>query len=378
MCQAQAPARRTAGLSGDTATLAMTPLAEDLIERIRSTGPLPVADYIELCLAHPEHGYYRTRPAIGAAGDFITAPEISQMFGELIGLWAAELWSMLGRPAPVRLVELGPGRGTLMSDALRAAAKAAPDFRAAIELHLVEINPALREQQARALATAMPHWHDDIALVPGGPMLVIANEFFDALPIRQSVRTETGWRERVVDVVDGRFVFAAGAPVEPPSGAAAMAPVGTVAESAPARVAYAEHVAARLARDGGGAVIIDYGPSQPGPGDTLQAVRAQQKVDVLAEPGLADLTAHVDFAALAAAARAAGAVPHGAVPLGAWLRRLGIMARAATLVRAASPPQARGIEVALRRLIEPDEMGTLFKVLAIVSQGLATPPGFDV
>lgn len=355
----------------------LSPLAEHLAARIREAGPLPVSDYMRLCLGHPEHGYYRTRLAVGAAGDFITAPEVSQMFGELIGLWAAELWSQMGRPAPVRLAELGPGRGTLMSDALRAVAKAAPTFRAALDLHLVEINPELRRQQAAALAAATPHWHDDIAMLPPGPAIVIANEFFDALPVDQIVRAESGWHQRVVDYVDGRFAFALGGPVDAPEAPTAAA-TGSVCEVSPDRDAVAYRLFARLAADGGAALIIDYGPSMPGVGDTLQAVRAHTKVDPLAEPGLADLTAHVDFSALAAAARKAGAVPHGPVPQGAFLHRLGIAARAATLLRTANTAQKRDIEQAMRRLIEPDEMGTLFKALAITAAGLPTPPGFDV
>jgi SAM-dependent MidA family methyltransferase len=355
----------------------MTVLAEHLIERIHRTGPLSVEDYMRLCLFHPEHGYYRTRLPIGAAGDFVTAPEVSQMFGELVGLWAAALWAMLGRPSPVRLVELGPGRGTLMGDALRAVAKVAPDFRAAVDVHLVEVNDVLRRQQADALSSAVPHWHDDIASVPAGPAIVIANEFFDAFPVRQIVRTGSGWRERVVDAVDGRFVFAAGGPMEPPAASPAAVPDGAILEWSPDRDAYARRLALRIAEQGGGALIIDYGPFGAVGGDTLQAVRAQKKADPLAEPGLADLTAHVDFSALAAAANAAGAAAYGPVPQGAWLRRLGIAARAATLLRAASAAQARDIEAAMRRLIEPDEMGTLFKVLAIAPHGLPAPPAFD-
>ena len=356
----------------------MTALAEHLIERIRTSGPLPVEEYMRLCLFHPEHGYYRTQSAIGAAGDFITAPEVSQMFGELIGAWAAAVWDAMGRPSRLRLVELGPGRGTLMSDALRAIAKIAPGFAGTIDLHLVEVNPVLRRQQADALPAAAPHWHDDLSSVPSGPAIVIANEFFDAFPVRQLVRSGAGWRERVVDWTDGHFAFAAGAPVEAPWPAADPACEGTIAESSPERDAYAQRLAQRIATQGGVALIVDYGPLGPVTGDTLQAVRAHKKVDPLADPGLADLTAHVDVSALAAAARSAGAAVHGPVPQGAWLRRLGIGARAATLLRTASADQAREIEAAMRRLIEPDEMGTLFNALAIAAPDLPVSPGFDV
>jgi SAM-dependent MidA family methyltransferase len=351
----------------------MSPLAEHLIARIRETGPLPVSEYMRLCLLHPEYGYYRTQAPIGAAGDFITAPEVSQMFGELIGLWAAELWSMMGRPARLCLVELGPGRGTLMSDALRAAGKTAPDFRAAIELHLVEINPELRRRQAESLAAVPPHWHDEIASLPAGPAIVIANEFFDALPVDQTVRTGSGWRQRVVDYADGRFVYATGRPVEAPAGAAP----GGVYEASPERDDAARSLFARIASQGGAALVIDYG-SVSGLGDTLQAVRGHQKVDPLTDPGQADLTAHVDFSRFVSLARDAGTVPQGPVPQGVFLRRLGVAARAATLLRTATAAQKRDIEEAMRRLIEPDEMGTLFKALAVTAPGLPIPSGFDV
>jgi len=356
----------------------MTPLGELLADRIRREGPLTVREYMRLCLTHPEHGYYRSRPAVGAAGDFITAPEISQVFGELIGLWAAEVWTAMGRPAPLRLVELGPGRGTLMADALRAVAKVAPDFRAAIALHLVEINADLRRQQAAALmklpgAAASPQWHETLADVPNGPLIVIANEFFDALPIRQVVRTADGWRERMVTYADGSFRFAEGPRV---NGPAITAEIGAIVETSPDGGALAGAIGARLVADGGAALIIDYGPAAPGLGDTLQAVRAHEKVSPLAEPGAADLTAHVDFAGLTTAARAAGAAAYGPVPQATLLNRLGIFARAATLLQHATAAQAGRIESGVRRLIEPAEMGTLFQAIAIATPRLAVP-GFD-
>ncbi|MBV8535573.1 MAG: SAM-dependent methyltransferase [Alphaproteobacteria bacterium] len=324
---------------------------------------------MRLCLFH----YYRTHVAIGAAADFITAPEVSQMFGELIGLWTAELWAALDRPTSLCLVELGPGRGTLMADALRATARVAPDFRAAVDLHLVEVNPELRRRQAEVLGAAQPRWHDDIATLPPGPAIVVANEFLDALPIDQVVRTETGWRQRVIDSAEGRLVFAQGGPVEAP----AAAPVGSVFELAPERERIAARLFEHVATEGGAALIIDYG-STSALGDSLQAVRAHEKVDPLAEPGEADLTAHVDFSRLLRLAGAAGVTAHGPVPQGAFLRRLGIAARAATLLRTASPAQKRTIEQAMRRLIEPDEMGTLFQALAVTAPGLPIPPGFNV
>jgi NADH dehydrogenase [ubiquinone] 1 alpha subcomplex assembly factor 7 len=350
----------------------MTPLARDIAARIARDGPLPVQEFMRLCLSHPEHGYYRTQQAIGAAGDFITAPEISQVFGELIGLWAAEIWASIGRPSKVALAELGPGRGTLMADALRAVAKVAPEFRKALHVHLVDINTALRPQQEAALREATPRWHETLATLPDEPLIVIANEFFDALPIRQLVRTETGWRERVVTLDNGRLGFAAGRPVDWDGDAS----TGSVVEVSPDGEAHIRAVAQRIARHRGAALIVDYGPFASGIGDTLQAVRRQQKVDPLAEPGLADLTAHVDFARLAAAARAEGVLAYGPVPQGTLLRRLGVAVRAATLIKA-DAARGHAIEAAIARLIEPDQMGTLFKALALVDAGQPAPPGFD-
>ncbi len=350
----------------------MTPLAREIAARIERDGKLPVAEFMRLCLAHPEHGYYRTQPAIGTAGDFITAPEISQVFGELIGLWAAEIWSAIGRPSPVLLVELGPGRGTLMADALRAAAKVAPGFRAALRVHLVEINTALRRRQEAALGHAGPQWHDTLDTLPEGPLLVIANEFFDALPIRQLVRTAEGWREHCVMLSDGRLAFGAGEAVAHDGTAAP----GSIIELSPDSEERMATIAGRIARHRGAALIVDYGPFQSSPGDTLQAVRRQQKVDPLAEPGLADLTAHVDFTRLAAVARTAGAAAYGPIPQGILLKRLGIAARAATLIRNAGAERGRTIETAIARLIEPDQMGTWCKALAIVDRDQPSPPGF--
>ena len=356
----------------------MTPLGRALIERIRRDGPLPVADYMALCLGDPEHGYYRRADAIGRGGDFVTAPEISQMFGELVGAWAAAVWTALGRPATVRLVELGPGRGTLMADALRAVTKAAPDFRAAIDLHLVEINPALRARQAEALRAAKPEWHESLATVPTGPTIVIANEFFDALPVQQYERTADGWRLRCVGLEADTLAFVGGpvvadAPLEP---AHAAVPPGAIVEVSPASRAVIGDLAARIAK-GGAALIVDYGAPASGTGDTVQAVRAHRPVGPLEMPGESDLTAHVDFAALARAARAAGATVHGPVPQGLFLNRLGIAARAAILLRQATPEQRRAIAAACERLIGEAQMGTLFQVLAITAPGAPVPPGFE-
>jgi NADH dehydrogenase [ubiquinone] 1 alpha subcomplex assembly factor 7 len=359
----------------------VTALGRALIERIRRDGPLPVAEYMALCLGDPEHGYYRGADAVGRTGDFITAPEISQMFGELIGAWAAAVWSAIGEPSPVRLVELGPGRGTLMADALRAVARPAPEFRAAIDLHLVEINRALRARQAEALAAAQPTWHESIASVPAGPAIIIANEFFDALPVEQYVRTSEGWRARCIglDAAGESLAFVVGPPVaEPPlEPAHRNAPAGAIIETSPAGRALVRSLVARIAADGGAALIVDYGAPTSGAGDTLQAVRQHRMVGPLELPGESDLTAHVDFATLARAARQAGAAVHGPLPQGLFLNRLGIAARAAVLLRQATPRQRREITGACERLIGETQMGTLFQVLALTAPHAPVPPGFD-
>ena len=356
----------------------MTALAAEIRERIRRDGPLSVAAYMELCLNHPSHGYYRRGRPIGAAGDFITAPEVSQMFGELIGLWCAAVWQSMGRPRPVRLVELGPGRGTLLADALRAA-ETVPAFRAAVNLHLVETSETLRAAQAALLGDARPAWHERFETVPPGPVLVVANEFFDALPIRQFERVGDTWRERMVTLApDSEALgFAVNGTACPDDARLGSAPAGSIVERAPARDALAAALAARIETDGGAALIIDYGHAQPGIGDTLQAVKRHRRHGVLDDPGSADLTAHVDFSALAAAARGAGAAAFGPVPQGAFLQALGIDARAARLRQSASAEQAAAIDAALRRLTSANEMGTLFKALAIAHPALGAPPGFE-
>ena len=355
----------------------MTALAAEIRARIRRDGPLSVAAYMQLCLAHPTLGYYRRGARIGRAGDFITAPEVSQMFGELVGLWCAVLWRSMGRPPRVGLVELGPGRGTLLADALRAA-RGADGFRDAIRLHLVESNRTLRAAQRACLASARPAWHDDFAAVPRGPLLVVANEFFDALPIRQFARVDGGWRERVValDPTSGSLHFGTAGAVRAETVGLASAPAGAVAERAPAREALAAAIARRVATDGGAALIVDYGHARPGLGDTLQAVRRHRPHPVLGDPGEADLTAHVDFPALARAALARGARVFGPVAQGRFLQALGIEARAARLRRRANAGQAAAIDSALRRLTQPDGMGTLFKALALAHPALPSPPGF--
>lgn len=348
----------------------MTPLGKRLAREIATTGPIPVARYMAECLTH----YYATRDPLGRGGDFTTAPEISQVFGELIGVWAADLWLRGGAPDRFRLVELGPGRGTLMADLWRATARVA-GFHAAAGVHLVEISPALRLAQAARLPHAS--WHDRLDDIPDdAPLLLVANEFFDALPIRQLVKTAAGWRERMVAFADGRFVDAPGPmPLDALVPASILpAPIGTVVELAPAAGAIAAEVGARLAAQGGAALIIDYGYAGPATGDTLQAVRAHAFADPFSDPGEADLTAHVDFSAIAAAARPARA--WGPVGQGAWLSALGIAARTEALAARAAPEQAALLRSGTARLVGDDAMGSLFKLLALTASAWPQPAGF--
>lgn len=365
-------------------------LLDHLIRRIRQAGPLPVSEYMALALGHPEHGYYMGRDPLGVSGDFITAPEISQMFGELLGLWCVAHWRALGGPEPVSLIELGPGRGTLMADVLRAA-RTDPDFLGGIPVHLVEISPVLRKAQAQTLERTgiAPVWHDSVsralAAAPGAPF-VIANEFFDALPVRQFVRGAGGWHERMIGLETDdsgtahlafRLAPEAVAPEALDHPCAATAGPGTVLELGTAREAVAAELGAAVARRGGAALIIDYGYARPAPGETLQAIRRHNAHGVLDDPGSADITAHVDFDALSRAARAAGAAAFGPVEQRAWLTGLGINERAAILARSA-PEKAPEIRAALSRLTAADEMGSLFKVLAIAPARGPVPPGFGV
>ncbi len=356
------------------ATPGVTPLATLLAERIRAGGPIPVADYMALALGHPRFGYYRTRDPLGRAGDFTTAPEISQLFGEIIGLWCATVWTMMGAPPRFHLAELGPGRGTLMADLLRAA-RVVPGFDEAAAVHMVETSEPLRQCQRQALVGHEVCWHDDLSSLPHGPMLLVANEFFDALPIHQYVKDAGQWRERLVDVEGDGFRFVMGAPMAPDLPAAMAATGdGAVAEVCPAGRAIAADLGARIAADGGAALIIDYGPAASAPGDSLQALRAHAYHPVLEAPGTADLTAHVDFPSLAAAAAPARA--EGPVSQGRWLRGLGIEIRAAQLCRS-NPGKAGEIIAGCNRLIDAAEMGTLFKVLGLAQAGLPTLPGFE-
>lgn len=345
-----------------------TPLAERLAGLIAATGPISLAQYMAEANAH----YYASRDPLGAEGDFVTAPEISQMFGELTGLWLTDLWTRAGSPQDAHYVELGPGRGTLAEDALRAMRA----VRFEPPIHLVETSPVLRHNQATRLPTA--RWHDDIDSLPEtGPLLVVANEFFDALPIRQVVRTDTGWREIMVDHRDDCFVPVSSGPAlddlvpEP----LRDAPEGSIIETSPAVESAARALAQRIAKQGGAALIVDYGYEGLATGDTLQAVSRHDHADVFAEPGERDLTAHVNFAVLDAIGRGEGLTVHGPIGQGQWLESLGIGARTAALVKAA-PDRQEELITARNRLTRDEEMGTLFKALAMTGKDWPVPAAF--
>lgn len=352
----------------------MSDLAATLRARIAAEGPLP----LDAFMAEATAAYYARGDAFGRDGDFITAPDISQAFGELIGVWCALRWIAAGRPARVLVAECGPGRGALIADFLRAA-RSVPGFAAAIELHLVETSAALREAQGGALGGFPARWHADISTLPGdAPLLLVANEFLDALPVRQLVRRGETWRAARVGLgADGRFTLVDGPETLPPPDLLAVLPPpeeGCVIEHRPAAEAFARDLGRRLAAQGGAALILDYGPAHSGYGDSLQAVRRHAFAPPLADPGAADLTAHVDFARIAAAARPAAAF--GPAPQGRWLVEMGIRERTAQLVAHATPAQARALTSGAARLCEAPAMGRLFKALALLPPGAAAPEGF--
>ncbi|WP_186766481.1 class I SAM-dependent methyltransferase [Puniceibacterium confluentis] len=352
----------------------MTALRDILVAQIAAQGPLTIAQYMTACLLHPEHGYYTTREPLGAAGDFTTAPEISQMFGEMIGLALAQSWLDQGAPGLITLAELGPGRGTLMADILRATA-GVPGFHSAARLHLVEVSPVLRARQAAALGAFDPVWHDSVEALPeDAPLFLVANEFFDALPVRQFLRDGRGWRERVVGLRDGALAFGQTDALPDSALAHRLADTrdGDLVETCAPAATIAAALGARIASHGGLALVADYGDWRS-LGDTFQAVQGHATADPLAAPGLADLTAHVDFEALA---RAAPCAHTRMAPQGELLERLGITARAQALATKLGGEALNSHVAAHRRLTHPDEMGTLFKMLGLFPHSAPTPPGF--
>lgn len=359
-------------------------LANSLRRRIITFGPLTVAQYMAAVLTDSRHGYYLTQQPFGREGDFITAPDVSQMFGELLGAWVAHTWDTMGRPAPMRFVELGPGRGTLMADALRAA-RMQPGFAEAATVHLVEISPRLRAEQRRNLSECGfgISWHDAFHEIPSGPVIAIANELFDALPIRQFVRTSRGWCERLVDAggEDGQGLHFVISAAESPAAAllpseVRNAPLGAVAEVCPAGLSLAAEAATRFAKTNGILLAIDYGSTKFGARETLQAVARHKPHQPLEAPGTADLCAHVDFAMLARAAEQASGRTWGPISQSKFLKALGINERATKLKEAASTQQAIEIDAALDRLVGIKGMGGLFQVLAISTPDLSPPAGF--
>jgi NADH dehydrogenase [ubiquinone] 1 alpha subcomplex assembly factor 7 len=360
-----------------------SPLQSEIRKLIKSTGPMPVWRYMELCLTHPGHGYYVSRDPLGREGDFTTAPEVSQMFGELLGLWAASVWKVIGSPPLLRLIELGPGRGTMMADALRAL-RVLPPLYQSLSIHLVEINPALRDKQKATLSgVSNIDWHDGIDDVPEGPAIIFANEYFDVLPIHQAVKRGTGWHERVVELdSNGKLMFGSSSePIRrfevllPPLVRAA--PVGAVFEWRPD--AEIMKIASRVRDQDGAALIIDYGHTRSDAGDTFQAIARHSFTDPLENPGQADVTAHVDFEALVRAAEDLGARVHGPVPQGEFLKRLGIETRAATLMAKTTPEVSADISGAMKRLIGGGRggMGSMFKVLAISEPSITSLAGLS-
>ena len=364
-----------------------TPLELRLTQLIRDHGPISVGDYMSDALCHPQHGYYATRDPFGPSkegqpgGDFTTAPEVSQLFGELVGAWLLHAWSEIGEPSAFNLIELGPGRGTLMADILRVGALR-PAFLNAASVFMVEASGRMRYRQQRTLHEAghardRAVWADRLDDVPAGPTLLVANEFFDCLPIRQFERASEDWRERLVGLnADGTGLAFVLAEAEPPGDAPHGARPEDIYEVSEAGRALAAQIAERLIAHKGRALIIDYGHGRPGLGDTFQAVKRHAHWPVLASPGEADVTAHVDFSALARAARAGGARVDGPVRQGDFLRRLGIEQRLARVAEA-RPDAAEALRAGAQRLIAPDQMGHLFKVMAISSDGLGEPAGFS-
>jgi SAM-dependent MidA family methyltransferase len=358
---------------------ALPNLREKIVRLIEASGPLSVADYMAMCLYDPESGYYTTREPFGVSGDFTTAPEISQMFGELVAIWLFSTWHALGASSPVTLAEIGPGRGTMMKDMLRTLDRVDAGFRGKARIVMIETSPRLREIQRATLGdkAGMIEWQDTIASLPPGPLLMVGNELFDAIPIRQYVKAGDRWCERAVGLDDSgnlAFVAAAGSldlALLPPG--AAAAPDGAIAEIAPARNALMDAIAERIAAYGGAGLFLDYGYREPALGDTLQALSRHAYVDPLAEPGRADLTAHVDFFSLAQAAKAHGLDAH-LMTQGEFLLGAGLAERAGKLGANTDAATRRRLKDQAERLAAPEGMGTLFKALAIARRGVPLQP----
>ncbi len=354
-------------------------LAVRLKRQIAQTGPISVAEYMAACLFDPHDGYYTTREPFGRTGDFITAPEISQMFGELIAVSLATAWQSVGMPDRIVIAEIGPGRGTLMADMLRSWQRIAPQFSASASFFMIDASTRLAEKQKATLQDldCTISWIKTVDDLPHLPLFLVGNELFDAIPARQFVKTGGRWFERMIGLGrDDELVFTAGASELTPQtlpAAASHEPDGAIFEIAPAREALAGLVSDHIVNHGGAALFFDYGHFEPGFGDTLQAVQNHHYVDALANPGKADLTSHVDFSALAAIAADQGA-KSAFLTQGEFLLQMGILERAGQLGAGANEPERRQIEQAVERLAGPEEMGNLFKSMAVFAPGIVIEP----
>ncbi len=357
----------------------MTPLFSIIHDIISNEGPITLERYMEIVLHHPDYGYYRHNDPLGAHGDFVTAPEVTQMFGEMLGVWCIEMWKQMGEPTSFALLELGPGRGTLLMDILRATARVS-GFQKALRLHILESNATLRKIQQEKLADYAPTYVENLEKLPWMPTIVLANEFFDTIPMRQFTKTEQGWRERMVDCQAGRLLFIEGEPQPSPLGGAANMDddkkMGWIYEVSPWSLAIVKQVSAHIVRHGGAGLIIDYGYSVPMGADTLDAWRKHKFIDPLEHPGEADVTADVDFSALKTIALHTRAKVAGPIGQGEFLRNLGIEVRAAQLMRSAAADIVDVIKADLNRLVDPAHMGVAFKAMAIMAPSLNEVPGF--
>jgi SAM-dependent MidA family methyltransferase len=355
-----------------------TSLAARLHARIAKDGPISVEEFMLACLSDAASGVYASRQPIGGKGDFLTAPEISQIFGELIGLWAVAVWQSMGEPPRVTIAELGPGRGTLMADALRAW-RGIPKFLDSVSVALIETSPVMIEAQRKTLKdAAVPlRWYAALDAVPEGPLIVLANEFIDALPVRQFVRRGEAWRERMIASEGRGFAFIDGDAEGRDPHLPHAAPDGAILETRPAAPSLMCELGRRAIQSPLAALIVDYGHEESGFGDTLQAVRGHRFADALADPGAADLSAHVDFADLKREASSAGLNAYGPMPQGEFLLKLGLGERRERLLQGATPAQAEAIASGAARLVDPRQMGVLFKALALSSAGFTPPPPFS-
>lgn len=357
----------------------MTPLGQIIRKKIETEGPIDVGTFMEMALGHPEYGYYRTRDPLGRAGDFTTAPEISQMYGELLGLWAADMWMQMGSPQRFSLIEAGPGRGTLMADAMRATRKL-KGFHEAARIILVETSPVLTEKQRKTLISYDVQWVDslDDPVVENGegPIILLANEFLDALPLRQLQLYKDEWCERVIVNAEAGFAFDVSDQVYDSEVAAYGAMEGAIFEISPAREAFVRNLAGLISIRGGAALLVDYGHDRAGLGETLQAIRAHRFVSVLQDVGENDVTSHVDFSALARVAKLADMYVYGPAGQGVFLESLGVKQRAEMLMWGKPPPQQKEIIEGMRRLTHPAQMGQLFRVMALCHDVNLRPAGF--